>query len=155
LTGATIAVVVLAALLFGAALLGLGLFFWLLLRNMLQLKAAVDKLAAVAQPIADDKTLKHIGPAVAAISQYAPIIHRSLRDMTETMKVWNSLVIRADKRGTTPTAEAPAESGVYYNSEDEFARKEAAAELRKTGIVVDEAEESAPQNPAQIVLSET
>ena len=161
MTGAAIAVIVLAALLFGAGLLSLGLFFWFLLQNMQALRAAVDKLAAVAQPIADDKTLKNIGPSIAALSQYAPIMNRTMRDMTETMKVWNQLVIRAEKRSApaepspAPPVEETAQSGVYYNSEEDFGRKEKLAELRKSGIRIDEAEESAPKDATKIVLSET
>lgn len=160
MSGATIAVLVLGTLIFAVLLCALAVFFYFLLKTVRELALSVAKLTTVSQQIADDKTLKNLGPSLHSLQQYAPMLMRSFGNLVEVIKVWNDLVIVANRKlaGTrqqhrSSVGTETEDSGVYYGDEADFARQEKVAELRRQGIVVDEMEENAPL-PEQVVVVE-
>jgi len=158
-SGATIAVLILGTLLFGVLLCAVAVFFYFLLKNVKLLASSVHDLREVAQTIADDQTLKTLGPSLHSITQYAPMLMRSNGNLVEVIKVWNELVLDANNqlkqtRGRKRSALAETEaSGVYQGTEADFARAEKVQRLRQQGVEVDEMEEQAPA-PAQVVRIE-
>ena len=161
MSGATIAVLILSTLIFAVLLCALAVFFYFLLKTVRELSLSVGRLTAVSEAIAGDKTLKNLGPALASLAAYAPLLQRSFGSLVEVIKVWNELVIASNHRlnqtrgqhRTALTTETE-ESAVYQSEEKDFARQEQVAALRKQGMVVDEMEEQAP-DPAQVVLIES
>ena len=160
MSGATIAVLILGTLIFGVLLCAIAVFFYSLLKTVKELSVSVGKLTAVSQTIADDRTLKNLGPSLQSLTQWAPLLHRSFGNLVEVIKVWNELVIASNNavrqtRGQhrTSVATETDTSAVYHSEESDFARQEAVAALRKQGIAVDEMEENAPL-PQQVVVVE-
>jgi hypothetical protein len=141
-TGEVIAVVLLA-LLMGAGLLAMGLFFWYLLKTMKQVEKSIGEFVRVLDPLVKTGSLQQLSGAAATLVGIGKQALTAMNNINLTVGVFNKAFFDQTKVGAIsqePAAEdfAPeGSSGVFSSTEDELVQREAAQHLRDIGIETD------------------
>lgn len=139
----TVIAIVLLALVGGAGMLAMGIFFWYLLKTMRSVEKSIGEFVRVLDPLVKTGSLQQLSGAAATLVGLAKQALLSMHNINQTVAVFNRGFFDSEKLGPLTPAAPPAdfaqegESAVYSSSEEGAAQQEAAADLRKMGIETD------------------
>lgn len=135
--------IVLLALILGACLLALGLFFWYLLRTMKQVEKSIGQFVQVLDPLVKSGALQQLSQAAAQVAGMSREMVPAMIGLQRTFSLFNKNFFDPTKMQAIapepPTGEyaAEGESGVFSTTEESAAEREVAENLRSMGIETD------------------
>ncbi len=141
MTPLIIVVTAFVCLFFGAATLGLAIFFWYLLKSIRQMNATVAAFSVVLDPLVKSGSLQQSATAIVELAVFGKKLIPAMSNLNTTVALFNKAFFKPealDETGEGGEGYAkPSESAVFHHTDELAAKREVNEQLKKAGLEVD------------------